>query len=362
MAMDTFGAATAAAQAECTHKKSNGESACISHTFINGELWVRCARCGQQWSATKPAKAIVLAGNKAQYDNFIKATSGSEKPTKYYDGTGIISGVHADELIFVGSFFSREDAHDILQYAKVALNQSKNPSTYCKLWGAPGWYISSWDNNGDPILRNPDGKLACVSCKKLVNETYKGGKCGQCPNINYSPGAQKMAFKGKKVGGSGITKQEYDAYGFGPGVKTVAKPKVVPIVRKQGDIWKLPLANAPFRSQQWAYQGSAKTPYVITHYDDKRDGAVTSEGWACSCMSFTRNVPRTPCKHILNVMLDEGISSVKKSTAKLANVDDDKLAAFEKWQREEAQRKAKNEKVSGEAKLNLFGNTGRKFR
>ncbi len=149
----------------------------------------------------------------------------------------------------------------------------------------------------------------------------------------------------------------------GPTSNSVTVPKPT-LVRKEGEIWRLNSSNSPFGSEQWAYQGSAKSPYVITHYGHKKDGAVTQDGWACSCMNFTRNVPRTPCKHILNVMLKENpnlpLGSGLKASAKLASVDDKKLAQFEKWEREQA---AKGEvKPTAGAKLNLFGTTTRKFR
>jgi hypothetical protein len=135
-------------------------------------------------------------------------------------------------------------------------------------------------------------------------------------------------------------------------------------VRKEGDIWKLPRANSPLWTDQWAYQGSAKSPYIISKRPEGRaDGSTTVEGWACACPNFTRHTPRTDCKHILNVKLKEGLGTVKKTAAKTANVDDKKLKAFEAWEREQAMLKAGNKPTAGaNAKLNLFGATTRKFR
>jgi hypothetical protein len=134
-------------------------------------------------------------------------------------------------------------------------------------------------------------------------------------------------------------------------------------IRTIGEIWKLERANSPFNAEQWGYQGTAKLPYVITHYLNKVDGSTTPDGWACSCRSFTRNVPRTPCKHILNVMLKEDQTPTGAS-AKAAKVSalltDDDARAFEKWKREQAE---KGEvKPSAGADLELFGSTTRKFR
>jgi len=132
------------------------------------------------------------------------------------------------------------------------------------------------------------------------------------------------------------------------------------LVRKEGDIWKLPKASSPMWTEQWGYQGSSKTPYIISRRSEGINGFImTDDGWACSCPNFTRNTPRTPCKHILNIKLNEGIAAPK--AAKLARVDDKTLAEFEKWQREQAAAK-KPTPTAGDAKLNLFGATGRKFR
>ena len=138
---------------------------------------------------------------------------------------------------------------------------------------------------------------------------------------------------------------------------SMPKPKI----RNVGEIWRLDKANAPFGVSQWGYMGAAKTPYVITLYPTTKweAGKTTPDGWACSCMNYTRNMPRTPCKHILNVMLREGVR-VNKTAAKMANVDADKLEAFEKWQREQAE-KAPVETTAG-VKLARYGATGRKFR
>ena len=133
--------------------------------------------------------------------------------------------------------------------------------------------------------------------------------------------------------------------------------------RPVGTIWKIHRTLSPFNTIQWQYQGLGKLPYVITHYLSKVDGSVTQDGWACPCPSFTKNAPRTPCKHILNVMLNEGktptgASAKAAKTSALMSNDDAKQ--FEKWKREQAE---KGEiKPSAGADLNLWGETGRRFR
>ena len=181
--------------------------------------------------------------------------------------------------------------------------------------------------------------LHCERCFAIVSETWPGlglpymlGKhvCSTCHN----EGVENM--KQQKVG-----------------------PRLV--TRKEGEIWKLPKSNSPMWTEQWGYQGSSKVPYIVSHNPQKVDGSTTPDGWACSCPNFTRNTPRTPCKHILNVRLKEGYVDLHtKPAAKLANVDKDKLAAFEAWEREQAA--AKKQGPAQKSKLNLFGETGRKFR
>lgn len=144
----------------------------------------------------------------------------------------------------------------------------------------------------------------------------------------------------------------------GSPVQYIPKPT---LVRKEGDIWKLPKASSPMWTDQWGYQGSAKTPYVVSHRSENANGATTEDGWACSCANFTRHTPRTKCKHILNVMLKEGMT-VGAATAKIANVDQKKLAAFEKWEKEQAAIKAGAPAPTAGVKLNIFGATGRRFR
>jgi hypothetical protein len=63
---------------------------------------------------------------------------------------------------------------------------------------------------------------------------------------------------------------------------------------------------------QWAYQGSAKSPYIISRKGGyKGTGYATPEQkaqeWQCSCKSWTTTVPRQNCKHIVAVKLKEGL-------------------------------------------------------
>lgn len=175
--------------------------------------------------------------------------------------------------------------------------------------------------------------LHCGKCYHVCSETFgPGNECSKCHAEGYP---------------------------------VVKKPIVA--VRTKGEIWLIDSSLSPMGTKQWGYMGSAKNPYIITQYKTKRDGSTTVDGWACGCMDFTRRVPRTPCKHILNVMAGEGIvpANVAKANAgamkAFAGVNDEQLEAFKKWQREQAEA-AEVKPEAGDPTLNLFGNTGRKFR
>lgn len=202
------------------------------------------------------------------------------------------------------------------------------------------------------------GKHVCYSCHmegilNLKSEDSKQMKCSKCNA--YTKNSYGVKYQPVLCDSCATIRNQ--------SIVAEAKAKGVNPVRAVGDIWKFSTANAPFQSEQWGYQGTAKSPYVITHYFNKVDGSTTSDGWACGCMSFTRNVPRTPCKHILNVMLKEGKTPTGAS-AKAAKVSalltDDDAKAFEKWKREKAE-KGEVKPTAG-AELALFGAQGRKFR
>lgn len=42
--------------------------------------------------------------------------------------------------------------------------------------------------------------------------------------------------------------------------------------------------------KKWEVQGSAKKPYIVSYSDEG--------GWGCSCIGWTRHMPRKDCKHI----------------------------------------------------------------
>ena len=53
--------------------------------------------------------------------------------------------------------------------------------------------------------------------------------------------------------------------------------------------------------KQWPVQGSAKDPYTVS---------VTVDGaWSCSCIGWTRHMPRSDCKHIKKIKAKEGLGA-----------------------------------------------------
>ena len=81
---------------------------------------------------------------------------------------------------------------------------------------------------------------------------------------------------------------------------------------KSGEIRKLPAASSPMFVSQWAYQGTAKTPYIVSRKQGyKGNGYATeqqkAQEWQCSCKSWTTTVPRADCKHIVAIKLKEKI-------------------------------------------------------
>lgn len=257
-------------------------------------------------------------------------------------------------------------------------------SIIVKSWNAAELLITKWNQESSANGYGWEYKLPlhCERCYTCVNETYPSmglsaemiGKhvCLACHNEGTKLMQEQskmncvkcLAYTKKSYGPAGQMVKCSTCYAIEQSA-VIAKAKATGTnpVRAVGSMWKLDKANAPFQSEQWGYQGTAKLPYVITHYFNKVDGSTTQDGWACSCMSFTQNVPRTPCKHILNVMLNEG-KTPSGASAKAAKVSalltDEDAKAFDKWKREQAE---KGEvKPSAGAELQLFGAQGRKFR
>jgi hypothetical protein len=134
---------------------------------------------------------------------------------------------------------------------------------------------------------------------------------------------------------------------------------------KSGEIRKLPKSSSPMFTTQWAYQGTAKTPYIIScRQGYKGNGYATeqqkAQEWQCSCKSWTTTVPRQNCKHIIAVKLKEGI--LKDVTSKpLIVVKPEKGHVVISEEEHEAYKKflaARGTRKAG----NNFDEEGRRFR
>jgi hypothetical protein len=71
-----------------------------------------------------------------------------------------------------------------------------------------------------------------------------------------------------------------------------------------GEIRKLPKSSSPMFTEQYAVQGAARVPYIVSW---KKINHPTQTEWQCSCKSWTTTVPRQDCKHVVAVKLKEGI-------------------------------------------------------
>ena len=137
---------------------------------------------------------------------------------------------------------------------------------------------------------------------------------------------------------------------------------------KSGEIRKLPAASSPMFVSQWAYQGTAKTPYIVSRKGGyKGTGYATeqqkAQEWQCSCKSWTTTVPRQKCKHIVAVMLKEKIlvdvtpaewksDPVKKPAGDHVVISKDEHEEYKKFLAARGTRKAGNQ----------FDEEGRRFR
>lgn len=74
-----------------------------------------------------------------------------------------------------------------------------------------------------------------------------------------------------------------------------------------GEIRKLPKANSPLFLEQWAYQGTAKAPYIVSLKRKTGNGVISGwyQVWSCSCPDWTKLTPQVSCKHIQAIRLKE---------------------------------------------------------
>ena len=124
-----------------------------------------------------------------------------------------------------------------------------------------------------------------------------------------------------------------------------------------GEIRKLPKGGSPLFTEQWAYQGTAKAPYIITARRKPGDGVKTGWDyvWSCSCPNWTKNMPRLDCKHVIGVKLKEKI--LIDNTPGKSSLDPEMQKEFEKFLAQ------KQTSVVGlKSKSNALQEKGRRFR
>ncbi len=123
-----------------------------------------------------------------------------------------------------------------------------------------------------------------------------------------------------------------------------------------GEIRKLPKSNSPMWTEQWAYQGTAKNPYIISSKRKPGDGEKSGWDyvWACSCADWTKHMPRVDCKHIIGVKIKENIL-IDNAPGK-ASLDPGMQKEFEKFLA------LKQGNVVQLGSLNSLKEKGRKFR
>lgn len=149
--------------------------------------------------------------------------------------------------------------------------------------------------------------------------------------------------------------------------KAAMKPKPIMVMKpagiippklgemKNGEVRKLPSTNSPMWTTQWAVQGTAKMPYVVSRRAKNNTGAQDSD-WACSCPDWTKHSPRTECKHILKVMQ---IENMKPSSPPVALLPKAQQEAFQKFLLQQA---AAGTPALPAGKAKPFITTGRRFR
>lgn len=203
-----------------------------------------------------------------------------------------------------------------------------------------------------------DLDLKCSKCDTKVYETYAGDTCLACHMEDKKVMKNKHDWMADIEMGKGTNKPK-PVTNFSNQFNSPLKKPVL-LKREEGDVWEIPASSSPLWTRQWGYQGSAKEPYIVSKKKNV-DGGTSPDGWACSCRGFTQHTPRKDCKHIINVKHQYGLGTVSPAKHAVANLDSEEAAAFAEFKRQKAQN-ATQKPESGDAELNLFGATGRKFR
>jgi hypothetical protein len=293
-----YGPATEYAVVQCTK--------CEAYHNQNSWVGTYCTTC-----QAEKKKILVLAGNHQEYLQYMKSIGENPDTNKgnYFEGThGMFHGIHFSDIVVTGTFESRVDAASILAYANACLEST-----------------------------GKDKSMVCVKCGVYTKKCYPTNLCLNC----YTVKLQSVVSKAKQAG-------------IDP-PKPFLLPKKEAVAMKNGEVRKLPQANSPLWTEQWAAQGSAKAPYIVSHKKGF-NGATTDEGWACSCKDFTSHTPRADCKHICWVKKAEGITMTAPPIAALPK---EQQEAFKQFLPQQAQKGNPVDKID---KPKPFVTQGRRFR
>jgi hypothetical protein len=116
-----------------------------------------------------------------------------------------------------------------------------------------------------------------------------------------------------------------------------------------GEIRKLPKSSSPMFTEQYAVQGAAKVPYIVSWKQGyKGNGYATeqqkAQEWQCSCGT-------TMCLHILDIQKHEKIIVVKPEKGHVV-ISEEEHEAYKKFPAARGTRKTGNN----------FDEEGRRFR
>lgn len=307
-------------QEMCKHGQNLGAATVITWinwvTTLGGEILGQCSGCGKQ---------------------FTEVTDMSREGVWNENGKNGGSGV-----------FSRDGKYDSWAFRSWSSYQGLNPPTTRQ---RAIDIIKKWEK----LYGREYALVQCTKCHDFHPSTGKDGWVGDVCDVCTGGKVMKCTKCGVFAGG------EYYLQGNGGAYcqKCNTAVQIGEAMKKpmtKGEVRKLPKVNSPMWTDQWSVLGSAKEPYIVSHKTTgAKLGNVTEDGWACSCMAFTRNTPREDCKHILKVKLFEGMSTAAKVVVPTGHAKE--YAEFLKLKAKEKRAAA----VDGEVKM-VGDTTGRKFR
>jgi hypothetical protein len=215
----------------------------------------------------------------------------------------------------------------------------------------------------------------CLLCAKIFSEDEMSAEhwqrpCESCGKHTLQHVAHKDDMRPFYALCDGCLEEKVKPTAF---LKSVKLPTtfVASAPMKNGDVRKLPKSNSGLFTEQWAAQGTAKVPYIVTR--QLTSGAIgalrpygenyTDNGWACGCSDFTQHTPRAECKHIIRVQKKEGmLGTYSPSGTCVTGVSAEQAEAFKKFMAaEHAKKLVAIANEDGGIKM-LGDDQGRRFR